>query len=178
MSEERTAPSGPRVPPRRPDRAVSAERSGESTSPSARSMRARLARMGTKTQTHNPVLEPLFRAVRANHPKADLALLERAYATAEELHATQLRKSGDPYITHPLAVTTILAGIGMTEPVLVAAVGALSCCASAGAAVPSIRPAARAINGVFIIGPSLVQMRFESAMAARQPRRIAPDSSG
>ncbi|WP_300389072.1 HD domain-containing protein, partial [uncultured Nocardioides sp.] len=84
-------------------------------------MRARLARMGTKTQTHNPVLEPLFRAVRANHPKADLALLERAYATAEELHATQLRKSGDPYITHPLAVTTILAGIGMTEPVLVAA---------------------------------------------------------
>ena len=121
MSEERTAPSGPRVPPRRPDRAVSAERSGESTSPSARSMRARLARMGTKTQTHNPVLEPLFRAVRANHPKADLALLERAYATAEELHATQLRKSGDPYITHPLAVTTILAGIGMTEPVLVAA---------------------------------------------------------
>ncbi len=121
MSEERTAPSGPRVPPRRPDRAVSAERSGESTSPSARSMRARLARMGTKTQTHNPVLEPLFRAVRANHPKADLALLERAYATAEELHSTQVRKSGDPYITHPLAVTTILAGIGMTEPVLVAA---------------------------------------------------------
>ena len=77
--------------------------------------------MGTRTQTHNPVLEPLFRAVRANHPKADLALLERAYAMAEELHATQMRKSGDPYITHPLAVTTILAGIGMTEPVLVAA---------------------------------------------------------
>ena len=32
-----------------------------------------------KTQTGNPVLEPLFRTVRANHPKADLALLERAY---------------------------------------------------------------------------------------------------
>ncbi|MGV3564669.1 MAG: HD domain-containing protein, partial [Nocardioides sp.] len=121
MSEERTSTSGPRVPPRRPDRAASAERSGESTTSSARSVRARLARMGTRTQTHNPVLEPLFRAVRANHPKADLALLERAYSTAEELHATQMRKSGDPYITHPLAVTTILAGIGMTEPVLVAA---------------------------------------------------------
>ena len=40
-------------------------------------MRARLARMGSKTQTGNPVLEPLFRTVRANHPKADLALLER-----------------------------------------------------------------------------------------------------
>ena len=84
-------------------------------------MRARLARMGTRSQAANPVLEPLFRAVRANHPKADLALLERAYTTAEKMHGTQMRKSGDPYITHPLAVTTILADIGMTEPTLVAA---------------------------------------------------------
>jgi len=83
-------------------------------------MRARLARIGSRPQGGNPVLEPLFRAVRANHPKADLALLERAYATADRLHASQSRKSGDPYITHPLAVTTILADIGMTEPTLVA----------------------------------------------------------
>jgi GTP pyrophosphokinase len=89
--------------------------------PSARGMRARLARMGTRSQPGNPVLEPLFRAVRTNHPKADLALLERAYNTAERLHAGQMRKSGDPYITHPLAVTTILADMGMTEPTLVAA---------------------------------------------------------
>ncbi|WP_206055552.1 bifunctional (p)ppGpp synthetase/guanosine-3',5'-bis(diphosphate) 3'-pyrophosphohydrolase [Nocardioides sp. GY 10127] len=84
-------------------------------------MRARLARMGTRSPGFNPVLEPLFRAVRAHHPKADLALLERAYTTAERLHSSQMRKSGDPYITHPLAVTTILAGIGMTEPTLAAA---------------------------------------------------------
>ncbi|MBS45857.1 MAG: GTP pyrophosphokinase [Nocardioides sp.] len=84
-------------------------------------MRARLARMGTRSGGANPVLEPFFRAVRANHPKADLALLERAYTTAEKLHGTQMRKSGDPYITHPLAVATILAGIGMTEPTLCAA---------------------------------------------------------
>ena len=89
--------------------------------PSARGMRARLARMGTRSQPGNPVLEPLFRAVRNNHPKADLALLERAYITAERMHGTQMRKSGDPYITHPLAVTTILADMGMTEPTLVAA---------------------------------------------------------
>jgi GTP pyrophosphokinase len=87
---------------------------------STRSMRARLARVATRSQPGNPVLEPLFRAVRANHPKADLALLERAYNTAAEMHGTQMRKSGDPYITHPLAVTTILADIGMTEPTLVA----------------------------------------------------------
>ncbi|MGZ4450727.1 MAG: HD domain-containing protein, partial [Nocardioides sp.] len=77
--------------------------------------------MGARSQPANPVLEPLFRAVRANHPKADLALLERAYLTAEQQHGSQMRKSGDPYITHPLAVTTILADIGMTEPTLVAA---------------------------------------------------------
>ncbi|WP_323794290.1 RelA/SpoT family protein, partial [Nocardioides sp.] len=84
-------------------------------------MRARLARMGTRGPVGNPVLEPLFRAVRANHPKADLALIERAYLKAEQMHGSQMRKSGDPYITHPLAVTTILAGIGMTEATLVAA---------------------------------------------------------
>src|SRR5512139_3239051 len=80
-----------------------------------RGMRARLARIGTSKQVGNPELEPLFRAVRANHPKADLALLERAYNTADRMHRGQMRKSGDPYITHPLAVTTILADIGMVR---------------------------------------------------------------
>src|SRR3954453_8727990 len=90
--------------------------------PSPRQMRNRLARMGGgRNKNEKPELEPLFRSVRANHPKADLALLERAYRTAEHLHRNQTRKSGDPYITHPLAVTTILADIGMTEPTLVAA---------------------------------------------------------
>src|SRR5215211_5401958 len=106
MAEETAAPAAVRTP-----EAV----------PPARGMRARLARMGSRTQTGNPVLEPLFRTVRANHPKADLALLERAYLTAEKHHGNQMRKSGDRYITHPLAVTTILADIGMTEPTLVAA---------------------------------------------------------
>lgn len=114
MTEERTPPQVvPRVEP--------APVPVTPEAPAGRSMRARLARMGSRSQASNPVLEPLFRAVRANHPKADLALLERAYVTAERLHADQKRKSGDPYITHPLAVTTILAGIGMTEPTLVAA---------------------------------------------------------
>lgn len=108
MTEERTAP---------PEQ----ERRASEPAPSTRSMRARFARMGTRNQGANPVLEPLFRSVRANHPKADLALLERAYTTAERMHGTQTRKSGDPYITHPLAVTTILADIGMTEPTLAAA---------------------------------------------------------
>ncbi len=97
---------------------AAAERSPTLT---GRGMRARLARIGTGKSQSNPELEPLFRVVRANHPRADLALLERAYNTAEKYHRGQRRKSGDPYITHPLAVTTILADIGMTEPTLVAA---------------------------------------------------------
>src|SRR5690348_14089032 len=108
-------------------RTTSSGRPSQQSSPppavpvTGRGMRARLARIGTKGQSGNPVLEPLFRIVRSNHPKADLALLERAYTTAEQYHRGQTRKSGDPYITHPLAVTTILADIGMTEPTLVAA---------------------------------------------------------
>ena len=95
---------------------------GTTAAPSARRMRARLARIATRSAPGvNPVLDPLFRIVRTHHPKADLALLERAYEIAERLHEGQRRRSGEPYITHPLAVTTILAEIGMTEPTLVAA---------------------------------------------------------
>lgn len=69
----------------------------------------------------NPVLEPLVKTVRATHPKVDVALLERAYTVAERQHAGQTRKSGEEYITHPLAVATILAELGMQEPTLAAA---------------------------------------------------------
>ncbi|HNM97100.1 MAG TPA: bifunctional (p)ppGpp synthetase/guanosine-3',5'-bis(diphosphate) 3'-pyrophosphohydrolase, partial [Marmoricola sp.] len=99
-----------------------AERKPETgVAPAGFSVRHRLARIGTRSGAGNPVLEPLIRAVRANHPKADVALLERAYAIAERFHAGQVRKSGESFITHPLAVTTILAELGMTEPTLVAA---------------------------------------------------------
>ena len=69
----------------------------------------------------NPVLEPLFRTVRATHPKADLRLIEHAYDVAAYHHRDQKRKSGDPYITHPLAVATILAELGTDDETLCAA---------------------------------------------------------
>src|SRR3546814_4071684 len=47
---------------------------------------------------------PIFH--RELYPKADLALLQRAYDVAEDRHSSQRRKSGDPYITHPLAVAS------------------------------------------------------------------------
>ena len=68
-----------------------------------------------------PVLEPLFAIHRSAHPKADVRKLQRGYEVAEQCHRGQLRKSGDPYITHPLAVATILAELGMDTTTLIAA---------------------------------------------------------
>ncbi|MGD9531585.1 MAG: bifunctional (p)ppGpp synthetase/guanosine-3',5'-bis(diphosphate) 3'-pyrophosphohydrolase, partial [Pseudonocardia sp.] len=92
--------------------------------PSAtRRVRARIARRMTpqRVAAVKPVLEPLASVHRQLHPKADLALLQRAYDVAEVRHEGQKRKSGDPYITHPLAVATILAELGMDTTTLVAA---------------------------------------------------------
>ena len=89
-----------------------------------RRVRDRLARRivaGQRSTVVRPVLEPLAALHRISHPKADLALLQRAYDVAEAAHASQKRKSGDPYITHPLAVATVLAGLGMDTTTLVAA---------------------------------------------------------
>ncbi|CAM4054116.1 bifunctional (p)ppGpp synthetase/guanosine-3',5'-bis(diphosphate) 3'-pyrophosphohydrolase [Corynebacterium belfantii] len=89
---------------------------------SMRSMSARLARSLTGNRVRvNSVLEPMLAIHREFHPKADAEVLNRAYATAERLHDGVFRKSGDPYITHPLAVATIAAEIGMDTTTLVAA---------------------------------------------------------
>ncbi len=83
-------------------------------------MRSRLARLG-RSSSAQPVLEPLLRVVRVTHPKTDLAPVETAYRVAEHHHRGQKRHSGDDFITHPLAVTTILAELGMDPPTLCAA---------------------------------------------------------
>ncbi|HEX3610420.1 MAG TPA: bifunctional (p)ppGpp synthetase/guanosine-3',5'-bis(diphosphate) 3'-pyrophosphohydrolase [Sporichthyaceae bacterium] len=102
--------------------ATAAETAAQPTSSAARRVAARLARLALqRSPSVNPVLEPLYRSVRATHPKADLRIIERAYETAEECHRGQLRRSGDPYITHPLAVATILADLGMEPATLCAA---------------------------------------------------------
>ena len=64
-----------------------------------------------------PQVEELYRGleekVRAQRPKEDLSVLERAYRFAAEHHKAQKRRSGEPYITHPLAVAHILADMQM-----------------------------------------------------------------
>ncbi|MHC0428769.1 RelA/SpoT family protein [Streptomyces sp. O3] len=59
-------------------------------------------------------------AHRAYYPDADLDPLRRAYVLAESSHRGQMRKSGEPYITHPLAVTLILAELGAETKTLTA----------------------------------------------------------
>jgi GTP pyrophosphokinase len=86
-------------------------------------VRARIARRITaqRPAAVKQVLEPLAAVHRDMHPKADLGLLQRAYDVAEEKHRGQRRRSGDPYITHPLATASILAELGMDTTTLVAA---------------------------------------------------------
>ena len=63
----------------------------------------------------------LTRTHRGIHPSADVGVLRRGYMIAESMHRGQTRKSGDPYITHPLAVAQICAELGMDTTTLVAA---------------------------------------------------------
>ncbi len=66
-------------------------------------------------------LEHLLRTVRSHHPRGDLTIIERAYEVASEKHDGQKRQSGEPYITHPVAVAQILAEIGLGPRAIAAA---------------------------------------------------------
>ena len=66
-------------------------------------------------------IAPLKNAFRHHHPETSLEEIDRAFRTADLKHQGQLRKSGDPYITHPVAVAEILAELGLDQPTLIAA---------------------------------------------------------
>ncbi|MET9960177.1 bifunctional (p)ppGpp synthetase/guanosine-3',5'-bis(diphosphate) 3'-pyrophosphohydrolase [Streptomyces sp. NPDC006326] len=118
-----TPPPAPPVRPA-PAKPAPAKPAPAKSAGSSNRVRARLARLGVqRSNPYNPVLEPLLRIVRSNDPKIETATLrqiEQAYQVAERWHRGQKRKSGDPYITHPLAVTTILAELGMDPATLMA----------------------------------------------------------
>ena len=66
-------------------------------------------------------LENLFESIKKTHPETSLDTVRRGFDTAEFHHRGQSRSSGEPYITHPLAVAQIVANLGMNEPTVVAA---------------------------------------------------------
>ena len=128
-ADKAAEPSRPKPAPAEPPAAAPAPRPtagqpARTGGGSSNRVRARLARLGVqRSNPYNPVLEPLLRIVRSNDPKIETATLrqvESAYQVAERWHRGQKRKSGDPYITHPLAVTTILAELGMDPATLMA----------------------------------------------------------
>ncbi|MFE2596777.1 RelA/SpoT family protein [Streptomyces sp. NPDC059396] len=106
--------------------------SAEATSPGAHSRRRGLPRIDLRRLGRAALLGPASRdrlpdamghvadAHRAHHPDADLSVLRKAYVLAESSHRGQFRKSGEPYITHPLAVTLILAELGAETTTLTA----------------------------------------------------------
>ncbi|GAA3480529.1 RelA/SpoT family protein [Streptomyces yanii] len=106
--------------------------SAEATNPGAPIRRRGRPRIDLRRLGRVAVLGPVSRdrlpdaighvaeAHRAHYPDADLSILHKAYVLAESSHRGQMRKSGEPYITHPLAVTLILAELGAETTTLTA----------------------------------------------------------
>jgi GTP pyrophosphokinase len=92
----------------------------ETTTPSAASLRRLVPRIFSRAQPGSAV-DTLLKTARMHHPKADLSIIERAYAAAARAHEGQKRRSGEAYITHPVAVAQILADLGIGPKTVAAA---------------------------------------------------------
>ncbi|GAA2064803.1 MULTISPECIES: RelA/SpoT family protein [Leifsonia] len=93
----------------------------DTTTSQSASLRRLVPRIFSRAQPSGGAVETLMRTVRMHHPKADLSLIERAYSVAERAHRGQKRRSGEPYITHPVAVAQIIADLGIGAKTIAAA---------------------------------------------------------
>ncbi len=66
--------------------------------------------------------EELVRSIRRYHPSDDITMIEKAYHIADNAHKDQRRKSGEPYIIHPLCVAIILADLEMDKETIAAGI--------------------------------------------------------
>ena len=71
-------------------------------------------------QDPEELYQALIARVRKYHPSADITMIEKAYQIGKEAHKNQFRKSGEPYIIHPLWVAIILADLEMDKETIVA----------------------------------------------------------
>ncbi len=71
-------------------------------------------------QTPGTLYEELIVRVRKYHPSTDISLIRKAYRIAFDAHKGQVRKSGEPYIIHPLCVSIILADLELDKETIVA----------------------------------------------------------
>ena len=67
------------------------------------------------------LIAPVISALKENHASVDSDEVSRAFVAARDAHEGQLRKSGEPYITHPVAVAEILANLGLNPATIIAA---------------------------------------------------------
>ena len=74
-----------------------------------------------RTSASDTIVTPVVEAYRERHSKGDAALILRAYDSAAEAHRDQLRQSGEAYIHHPVAVASIVAGLGLDDVTIAAA---------------------------------------------------------
>lgn len=72
-------------------------------------------------KTPEELYRELIERITRYHPSADISLIEKAYRVAKEAHGDQVRKSGEPYIVHPLSVAIILADLEMDKETIAAA---------------------------------------------------------
>ena len=63
-------------------------------------------------------INEIIDAVREYHPGADVSAIQKAYVFSAKVHKGQVRRSGEPYLSHPLAVTKTLANLRMDVPTL------------------------------------------------------------
>ena len=73
-------------------------------------------------ESPDAMLEDLIEIAVEHHPGTDVDAIRAAYAVAAEAHSGQTRRTGDPYVVHPLAVAQILATYGLDTATIVAAI--------------------------------------------------------
>ncbi|WP_062311650.1 RelA/SpoT family protein [Demequina rhizosphaerae] len=88
------------------------------TRPSTGTLGLGFLRRGSRESS---AIDGVLDTYRRMYPRGRTGLIERAYRVAEEAHRGQQRKSGEPYITHPIAVAQIIADLGMPDSVIAAA---------------------------------------------------------
>ncbi len=121
------AATRPEAGPAEPDASVRSGPPGHTdrhAAPTRPTDRWRVARWQVRLPWADTPADPVGELIRAHkhaQPRGDLRLLARAYTTADRMHRGQRRISGEPYISHPVAVTRILADLGMDTTTLVAA---------------------------------------------------------
>jgi GTP pyrophosphokinase len=83
-------------------------------------LRSRLPKIFTRPLEGSGIASVL-KSAKSSHPKLDFAIVEKAFVIASKAHEGHVRKSGDPYITHPIAVAQLLADLGIGPAGLAAA---------------------------------------------------------